>query len=136
MQHPSRHVWPVSKVKETCQHVAACAQGTFLSPSVGDDLDAMAAHAELLRAAREVRAEMAAMQRLQQEGDGAAAPTLRRSQSLSAAEAHLAQFDRLCKARPKLFSPLSVIAHAVTYLVCLHGLADNFEVTQTATQCY
>lgn len=71
------------------------AQGTFLRPSVGQDLDAMARHPELLSAAAGVKARMAALKRAQQRDGGDAARALRRSASISAAERHMLHFDRL-----------------------------------------
>jgi hypothetical protein len=97
------------------------AQGTFLSPSVGQDLAGMAAHKELKQAARAVRGEMAA------QGDLAHSsgelPSLRRSQSLSAAERHLSQFDQICQVRvlhaARILPPPVHLEHAKVH-ACVH----------------
>ena len=71
------------------------AQGTFLQPSVGQDLAAMARHQELLGTAAGVKARMAQLKLARQPDGGDAARALRRSASISAAERHMLNFDRL-----------------------------------------
>lgn len=86
-----------------------CCQGTFLPTTVAADLDAMAAHDELNEAAKAIRERMSALKAQDTEastslGEAGRRGSLRRSQSISAAERHMANFRHIVEARS--LSPL------------------------------
>ncbi|BDA44398.1 SPX domain-containing membrane protein At4g11810 [Coccomyxa sp. Obi] len=106
-------------------------QGTFLPTTVAAELDDMAAHDELNDAAKKIRDRMSAL-RAQDEGasvslddDAGRRGSLRRSQTLSAAECHMANFHRIVKeledaeAQAKRNAGL---VHAITYQEAIAGI--------------
>lgn len=99
-------------------------QGTFLPTTFAAELDDMAAHDELSDAAKKIRDRMSAL-RAQEEhvsaslGEVGRRGSLRRSQSLSAAEVHLANFHRIVRVR----------LHHVWHLLS-HGCSADTSVLQ------
>ena len=74
------------------------AQGTFLPAAKAADLDSMGRHAELLEAAKDIRQGIADLKSRNETTEGLThRRSLERRQSISQAERHMFDFDRIIR---------------------------------------
>ncbi|KAK9915918.1 hypothetical protein WJX75_005971 [Coccomyxa subellipsoidea] len=116
-------------------------QGTFLPTTVAADLDAMAAHDELNEAAKAIRERMSALKAQDTEastslGEAGRRGSLRRSQSISAAERHMANFRHIVKELEEAEAQAkrnASLVHAITYQEAIAGIFKPAPPDEQAT---